>query len=137
MAHAMTTESTFTLKAVMGIFMGTLGMAILAISTHIGVFVAGIVIFSIGEMTAHPKLISYIGQTAPRDRVGTYMGYIFLYGVIGSSIGAPVGANLYVHFVDNLHRPRTLWLIFSLIGVCTIIALLIYNKVFKVSEEAK
>ncbi len=113
---------------IVGIGLGTVGMAILAISTQIWVFMAGIVIFSIGEMTAHPKLISYIGQIAPRDRVGTYMGYIFLYGVIGSSIGAVLGANLYVHFVDQLNQPSTLWLIFSLIGVATMVALAVYDR---------
>lgn len=113
---------------VAGIALGTTGMAILAISTNIWVFVVGIIIFSVGEMTAHPKFISYVGLTAPRDRVATYMGYIFLYGVIGSSIGAILGANLYVHFVDNLNRPRTLWLIFSGIGILTILGLLLYNK---------
>jgi len=113
---------------VAGIAMGTIGMAILAISTSIWVFIAGIIIFSIGEMTAHPKFISYVGLTAPKDRVATYMGYIFLYGVIGSSIGAILGANMYVHFVDKLNQPRTLWLIFSGIGVATIVGLLLYNK---------
>jgi hypothetical protein len=56
------------------------------------------------------------------------MGYIFLYGVIGSSIGAILGANLYVHFIDKLNQPRALWLIFSGIGVGTIVGLLLYNK---------
>ncbi|MCK4763058.1 MAG: MFS transporter [Candidatus Aminicenantes bacterium] len=111
-----------------GIAIGTFGLAMLAISTHIWVFMAGIVIFSIGEMTAHPKFISYIGLVAPKDRKAMYMGYIFLYGVFGSSVGGIVGAKLYVHFVDNLNQPRTLWLIFSSIGVVTIIALLLYNK---------
>ncbi len=121
---------------VAGIAMGTIGMAILAISTSIWVFVAGIIIFSIGEMTAHPKFISYVGLTAPKDRVATYMGYIFLYGVIGSSIGAILGANLYVHFVDKLNQPRTLWLIFSGIGVATIVALLLYNKFVPQKSDA-
>ena len=121
---------------VAGIAMGTIGMAILAISTNIWVFVAGIFIFSIGEMTAHPKFYSYVGLTAPKDRVATYMGYIFLYGVIGSSIGAILGANMYVHFVDNLNQPRTLWLIFSGIGIATIVGLLLYNKFMpKKTEE--
>jgi len=40
-----------------GIAMGTIGMGILAISTHAWIFMAGIIIFSIGEMTAHPKFI--------------------------------------------------------------------------------
>ena len=120
-----------------GIVMGTLGMAILAVNPNIWVFMAGIVILSIGEMTAHPKFISYVGQTAPRERLATYMGYIFLYGVIGSSIGAPLGAKLYVHFVDQLHQPRTLWLIFSGIGIITIIGLAVYNRFLNPPSEEK
>lgn len=111
-----------------GISMGTIGMAVLAISTDIWVFVVGIVVFSIGEMTAHPKFISYVGLIAPEDKKALYLGYAFLYGVIGSSIGGVLGANLYVHFVDKLNQPSTLWIIFSMIGVVTIIGLLLYNK---------
>lgn len=113
---------------IVGIAIGTAGMAILAINTNIWVFIIGIVIFSIGEMTAHPKFISYVGLIAPEDKKALYLGYAFLYGVIGSFIGGILGANLYVHFVDNLNQPRTLWIIFSMIGVITIIGLLLYNK---------
>lgn len=111
-----------------GITLGTIGMAILAISTDIWIFIAGISIFSIGEMTAHPKFISYVGLIAPEDKKALYLGYSFLYGVIGSAIGGILGANLYVHFVDNLNQPNILWIIFSMIGVVTIIGLLLYNK---------
>jgi POT family proton-dependent oligopeptide transporter len=113
-----------------GIAMGTIGMAILAIDTSIWVFILGIFIFSIGEMTAHPKYISYVGLIAPEDKKALYLGYAFLYGVLGSFIGGILGANLYVHFVDNLNQPRTLWIIFSMIGLVTIIGLLLYNKFF-------
>ena len=111
-----------------GIAMGTVGMAILAINTNIWVFILGIVIFSIGEMTAHPKFISYVGLIAPDDKKALYLGYSFLYGVLGSFVGGILGANLYVHFVDNLNQPSTLWIIFSMIGVVTIIGLILYNK---------
>jgi dipeptide/tripeptide permease len=111
-----------------GIVFATIGMAMLAVSTHIWVFMAGIIIFSIGEMTAHPKFISYVGLTAPSEKKAMYMGYIFLYGVFGSSVGGIVGAKLYVYFVDTLNQPRTLWIVFSMIGVVTIISLLLYNK---------
>jgi MFS family permease len=111
-----------------GIAMGTIGMAILAINTNIWVFILGIFIFSIGEMTAHPKFISYVGLIAPEDKKALYLGYAFLYGVLGSFIGGILGANLYVHFVDNLNQPSTLWIIYSLIGVVTIIGLILYNK---------
>jgi uncharacterized membrane protein YeaQ/YmgE (transglycosylase-associated protein family) len=51
-----------------------------------------------------------------------------LYGVIGSGVGGVLGAMLYVHFVDELHNPTALWLIFSAIGAFTIVGLLLYNK---------
>jgi len=117
-----------------GITMGTIGMAILAISADIWVFMIGIIVFSIGEMTAHPKFISYVGLIAPEDKKALYLGYSFLYGVLGSFIGGILGANLYVHFVDNLNQPSTLWLIFSMIGVLTIIGLLLYNKFVSVKK---
>lgn len=119
-----------------GIAMGTIGMAILAINTNIWVFMLGITIFSIGEMTAHPKFISYVGLIAPEDKKALYLGYSFLYGVLGSFIGGILGANLYVHFVDKLNQPATLWIIFSMIGVATIIGLLLYNKFVSPTKNA-
>lgn len=113
---------------IVGIGFGTVGMAILSLSTGIWVFILGITIFSIGEMTAHPKFIAYVGQIAPKTRVAMYMGYLFLYGVIGSSIGGVVGANLYVKLVDEQNQPRLLWLIFSSIGAATVLGLLLYNR---------
>lgn len=118
-----------------GIAMGTIGMAILSLSTYAWVFIGGIIIFSIGEMTAHPKFISYVGLIAPADKKALYQGYAFLYGVIGSFIGGILGALLYVHFVDKLHQPGLLWFIFSLIGVATIIGLLLYNRFILPREQ--
>ena len=86
---------------VVGITLGTLGMALLSVGTGIWIFIAGIFLFSIGEMTAHPKFISYLGLIAPPDKKATYMGFGFLYGFFGSLIGSPLGAFLYVQYVDN------------------------------------
>jgi proton-dependent oligopeptide transporter, POT family len=113
---------------IVGITMGTIGMAILGLSANAWVFIAGMFIFSIGEMTAHPKFISYVGLIAPPDKKALYLGYSFLYGVIGSGIGGVLGANLYVYYVDTLKNPSALWFIFSLIGVATILGLILFNK---------
>jgi proton-dependent oligopeptide transporter, POT family len=113
---------------IVGIALGTLGMLVLAVSSHAWVFVAGIIIFSIGEMTAHPKFISYVGLIAPEDKKALYLGYAFLYGVIGSGVGGVLGAYSYVYFVETLHKPAALWLMFSLIGFATIGGLLLYAK---------
>lgn len=113
---------------IMGIGCGTLGMAILSISGSPWVFIAGLMVFTLGEMTTHPKFLSYIGIIAPPDKKALYMGYSFLYGVIGSSIGSFLGASLYVKIIEETGKPQLLWLIFSGIGVLSIVGLLLYNK---------
>jgi len=111
-----------------GIGFGTLGMGILALSTSPWIFILGMVTFTLGEMTTHPKFISYIGLIAPADKKALYLGYSFLYGVIGSSIGGFLGSRLYVKYVDNLHQPATLWIILSCIGLFSMISLALYNR---------
>jgi MFS family permease len=98
---------------IVGIGFGTLGMAILALSNSPWLFIVGIMTFTLGEMTAHPKYNSYIGMIAPADKKALYMGYSFLYGVIGSSVGGFVGAALYVRYMEELSSAATFFLIFA------------------------
>lgn len=86
---------------IIGISIATIGMGILSLSTSIWVFLAGIFIFSIGEMTAHPKFISYLGLIAAPEKKATYMGFGFLYGFFGSFMAGHLGAYLYVQFIDK------------------------------------
>ncbi|MGD9977099.1 MAG: MFS transporter [Bacteroidales bacterium] len=118
-----------------GIGLGTVGMGILAISSNAWVFIVGMIVFSLGEMTAHPKFISYVGLVAPDDKKALYLGYSFLYGVIGSGIGGVLGAFAYVKFVNGMGQPSLLWLMFSLIGLATIIGLILYNRYFSPPKD--
>ena len=111
-----------------GIGFGVAGMAILAFSSSPWIFILGIAVFTLGEMTAHPKYNAYIGMIAPPDKKALYMGYSFLYGVIGSSIGGFLGAKLYVKYIEELAQPSTFFLIFTFLGVFSILALWLYNK---------
>lgn len=117
-----------------GILIGTVGMAILSVSSSVWVFIIGMVIFSIGEMTAHPKYSSYIGLIAPEDKKALYLGYSFLCSVIGSAIAGVLGSRLYVHYIDGLNQPRTMWLIFACIGIVSATCLFLYNK-FVISNK--
>ena len=113
---------------IFGIALGSIGMGILAIAPNSWIFITSMFVFTLGEMIAHPKFISYVGLIAPPDKKALYQGYSFLYGVIGSGVGGVLGASLYVRFVEKLNQPSLLWLTFSFIGVLTIIGLLLYNK---------
>lgn len=122
---------------IVGISFGILGLGLLAISTYAWVFILGLVIFTLGEMTAHPKFISYIGLIAPQDKKALYLGYSFLYGVIGSGVGGILGAFAYVKFVTNMNRPELFWLMFCGIGILTIIGLIVFNRfVLKGSKQS-
>jgi MFS family permease len=94
-------------------------------------------VFTLGEMIAHPKFISYVGLIAPPDKKAVYQGYSFLYGVIGSGVGGILGAYLYVWLVEKENNPSMLWITFALIGVVTIIGLLIYNRIFVTKNSAR
>jgi dipeptide/tripeptide permease len=122
---------------VTGIVIGTLGFLCLAASTNIWVFILGISVFSIGEMTAHPKYYSYVGLVAPADKVAVYMGYAFLYGVIGSLIGSSLGGMLYGTMLKPLvgqpgaaAAARHFWLLFVALNILAAVGLVFYNRVF-------
>lgn len=124
-------KNTKTLPTmIFGIALGSIGMGMLAIAPSPWIFLLSMFVFTLGEMIAHPKFISYVGLIAPPDKKAVYQGYSFLYGVIGSGIGGILGAWLYVFFVEKNDNPSMLWLTFAMIGVMTIAGLLFYNRRF-------
>lgn len=122
---------------VTGILIGSLGFLFLAFASNAWIFILGIAVFSIGEMTAHPKYYSYVGLVAPSDKKAVYMGYAFLYGVIGSLVGSNLGAVMYESMLkpligqsDIAGNIRQFWLIFAVLGLVTLLALVAFNKFF-------
>jgi dipeptide/tripeptide permease len=122
---------------VTGMLLGAVGFILLAASANPWVFIAGIAIFSIGEMTAHPKYYSFIGLVAPQDRKAVYMGYAFLYGVFGSLLGSNLGAFLYARMVEPalgtaaIGRTTTLfWMMFAALDVLAALALVTFFRKF-------
>jgi dipeptide/tripeptide permease len=122
---------------VTGMALGALGFLLLAASRNPWVFVLGIAVFSIGEMTAHPKYYSFVGQVAPADRKAVYMGYAFLYGVLGSLLGSSLGAFLYERMLEPAlgtpeadARARTFWLLFAVLDVVAAAGLVLFARSF-------
>lgn len=120
---------------IVGILIGTAGISMLAFSMSPWVFICGLFVFSIGEMTAHPKFIAYIGEIAPPDKKALYLGYSFLYGVIGSGVGGILGATLYVQIIEKQGNPPLFWMIFGAIGLFTIVGLIIYDRFIAIKSK--
>jgi dipeptide/tripeptide permease len=124
---------------VTGMALGAVGFLLLASSRNAWVFVLGIAVFSIGEMTAHPKYYSFVGQVAPEDRKAVYMGYAFLYGVLGSLVGSSLGAFLYERMLEPAlgtpgagARARTFWLLFAALDAVAAASLVLFARRFGV-----
>jgi MFS family permease len=131
-----------------GIAIGSVGFLILALTSSAWMFVLSIAVFSIGEMTAHPKYYSYVGLIAPQDKKAVYMGYAFLYGVFGSLIGTNLGAVLYENILkpvvpsaraveaglplasEAAKQAKSFWLIFAVLGGVCLLGMLLYNRFF-------
>jgi len=131
-----------------GIIIGSGGFLVLALTRSAWMFILGIAVFSLGEMTAHPKYYSYVGLVAPKDKKAVYMGYAFLYGVFGSLIGSNLGAILYERVLlpvapsaeavkagiplapEVVSQVKYFWLIFAVLGVFCLAGMLLYNYFF-------
>ncbi len=120
-----------------GMLFGAVGFVLLALSQNAWVFVLGIAVFSIGEMTAHPKYYSFVGLVAPQDRKAVYMGYAFLYGVFGSLLGSSIGAYLYTEIMkpaigtaDAASVIRNFWLMFAVLDIVAAVGLILFARAF-------
>lgn len=129
-----------------GIVFGLCGFVVLAFTQSAWMFILGIAVFSLGEMTAHPKYYSYVGLVAPQDKKAVYMGYAFLYGVFGSLIGSNLGAVLYEKNLapvapaaedvaagiplspEVLGQVKNFWLIFAGLGIFCLGGMLLYDR---------
>ena len=127
---------------VTGMALGAVGFLLLASSRNPWVFILGIAVFSIGEMTAHPKYYSFVGQVAPADRKAVYMGYAFLYGVLGSLLGSSLGAFLYEQMLKPAlgtpeadSRARAFWLLFAALDVVAAAGLVLFARSFGADTE--
>ena len=125
-----------------GMAIGAVGFLCLASSRNAWVFILGIAVFSIGEMTAHPKYYSFVGLVAPADRKAVYMGYAFLYGVFGSLLGSNLGAFLYERMLKPAlgtpqadERARAFWLLFAVLDAVAVAGLVLYSRHFGADTE--
>jgi proton-dependent oligopeptide transporter, POT family len=122
---------------VSGMAIGAVGFLLLAASRNPWVFILGIAVFSLGEMTAHPKYYSFVGLVAPADRKAVYMGFAFLYGVIGSLLGSSLGAYLYeLMMKPAIGQPgagqtaTVFWLLFAALDAVAAAGLIVFARAF-------
>lgn len=128
------TKNIPTVQAlVAGFFVSSFSWIVMLLYPSIPTIIAGIVVFSIGEMTQAPRYYEYIADLAPRGQEALFQGYAFLPISIGWLVGGTFGGWLYKSFGKVEETQSTMFLILFLIGVVATIFMYLYHLSVKKS----
>jgi len=111
-----------------GVMITVVSFAILIFGTLGWIVVAGIIVFSFGEMMASPKSKEYTGNIAPPNKVALYMGYFYWCVALGNLFGGVLSGQLYAAFARDMQRPDIMWLIFAILALVSALLILGYDR---------
>ena len=120
-----------------GFGVSTLCWLIVALHPSIPTFVAGILVFSLGEMMQAPRYYEYISNLAPKGQQGLFQGYAFLPIAIAWLVGGTLGGWLYATYAKEAGNPVIVFLVIFAIGVLATISMGVYNRVVAASERTQ
>ena len=73
-------------------------------------------VFAVGEAMQAPRFYEYVADLAPREQMGTFMGFAFLPVALGSFVGGALAGTLVERFVRGSSTPGAMWWVVSGIG---------------------
>jgi len=85
----------------LGIAVSSLGLMAYGFTMSGLACIAGILLFSVGEMLASPKMNDYLGVIAPEGQKALYMGYANMPIAIGWAYGSFLGGQIYDSMGDK------------------------------------
>ncbi|MCJ7552525.1 MAG: MFS transporter [Ignavibacteriaceae bacterium] len=100
---------------------------IAGITVGLGLVIATIFIFSIGEQTQAPRFYEYLADLAPKGQAALFQGFAFLPIAIAWLVGGTFGGWIYQTFATNAGQPEIVFLIIGFIGVAGAILMFFYN----------
>lgn len=84
-----------------GFIIATFGLSLSFFTQDVTFIFVAIFIFSIGEMSASPKITEYIGRIAPADKKALYMGYSFIPLFLGNIFAGIISGKVYQDMSDK------------------------------------
>jgi proton-dependent oligopeptide transporter, POT family len=110
----------------LGFVIASFSWIIIGAFTSVIATIIGIAMFALGEAIQTPRFYEYVSNLAPKNQVGTFMGFAFLPVSIGSFVAGPIADWLRITYLDS--NPAMMWYIVAGIGfVCTFLMVL-YNQ---------
>ena len=120
----------------LGFVIASSSWLLIASSQTITVAILAMGLFAVGEATQAPRFYEYVANLAPKDQVGTFMGFAFLPVAIGSFVAGPLSGWLVQTYLKDSFNPAQMWYILAGIGFASTALMVAYN-VFLVKREPK
>lgn len=92
-----------------GILIAIVGILLAGMTQNGWFAIAGILVFTLGEMLSSPRTNDYLASIAPADKKGLYLGYANVPSGIGWAVGSIFAGNMYEHNGDKVNFARK-WL---------------------------
>jgi dipeptide/tripeptide permease len=127
-ATALATRLRPILAMTLGFAMSTASWFVMGSAPTLTVTIAAIVLFAVGEATQAPRYYEYVAELAPRDQVGTYMGFAFLPVAIGTFVAGAIAGKLVTTYVQGSSTPQHMWYVVGSIGVVSTLLMLAYDR---------
>ncbi len=90
----------------LGMLIATLGSIVAGTAVVGWICIAGIAVFSIGEMLSSPKMLEYLASLAPPEQKGLFMGYSNIPVAIGWMAGSVFAGNRYEAAGDKVNLAK-------------------------------
>jgi len=111
-----------------GFAMASASWLLMFLSPTLHFTIAALIVYAIGEAMQAPRFYEYVADLAPKDQVGTFMGFAFLPVAIGGLISGPLSGYLHEHYMIQSHQPSRMWLVVSGIGFGSTLLMLAYDR---------
>ena len=102
------------------------------ITVGLGLIVATIFLFSVGEQTQAPRFYEYLADLAPKGQAALFQGFAFLPVAIAWTLGGTFGGWIYHSFGrKEVGQPETVFLLIGLVGMAAALMMFVYNAYMK------
>jgi POT family proton-dependent oligopeptide transporter len=109
----------------LGFVFASLSWIIIGAVSTVTATIIGIVLFALGEATQAPRFYEYCSTLAPKNQLGTFMGFSFLPVAIGSFAAGPIADWLRTSYLTT--NPSMMWYMLACIGLVSTLLMIFYN----------
>ncbi len=121
--------------------LGAIGLPVETVELSVTIAPAAfaMIVFALGEAIQAPRYYEYVADLAPKEQVGTYMGFAFLPVAIGTFFAGLIAGPLVQHYIGYTEGgilipgpgsadPNGMWYWVGLIGIVSTISMILYDR---------